>query len=146
MEKELKQSIRIAATQEAVWDALVNPDTIERYMFGSKVKTDWQPGSSMDYFMAMDDQQVKIVHGKIVKVVAPSYFEHTVFPTTWEGMEDKPENHLATIYEIAQVEGGVELTVTQHDFTTVDDGEKRYEDAQKGWEVILPKIKKIVEE
>ena len=35
----------IHARPEEVWTALTDPELIARYMFGSKVETDWQPGS-----------------------------------------------------------------------------------------------------
>jgi uncharacterized protein YndB with AHSA1/START domain len=35
----------IAALPSQVWTALTDPEQIKRYMFGSHVDTDWQPGS-----------------------------------------------------------------------------------------------------
>ena len=35
----------IDASPEEVWTALTDPEQIEKYMFGSRVVTDWQPGS-----------------------------------------------------------------------------------------------------
>lgn len=35
----------IDAAPERVWQALVDPDQIRQYMFGSQVVTDWRPGS-----------------------------------------------------------------------------------------------------
>ena len=40
-----RASVRIDAPPEQVWDALVDPAAIEKYMFGAKVTTDWQEGS-----------------------------------------------------------------------------------------------------
>jgi uncharacterized protein YndB with AHSA1/START domain len=36
--------VDINATPVRVWDALVDPKQIRRYMFGSQVETDWHPG------------------------------------------------------------------------------------------------------
>src|SRR5689334_9363730 len=38
-------AVDIAAAPQRVWKALTDPDEIETYMFGSRVETDWQPGS-----------------------------------------------------------------------------------------------------
>ena len=35
----------ISAAPDRVWSALVDPEQIKQYMFGSQVVTDWQPGS-----------------------------------------------------------------------------------------------------
>jgi uncharacterized protein YndB with AHSA1/START domain len=38
-------TVDIDATPQRVWSALTDPDEIEKYMFGSRVDTDWKPGS-----------------------------------------------------------------------------------------------------
>ena len=47
MERNLiaKASVTINAPSERVWDALVNPEAIKQYMFGTGVVTDWREGS-----------------------------------------------------------------------------------------------------
>ena len=47
MDKNLiaKTSVTINATSAKVWDALVNPEAIKLYMFGTNVVTDWYEGS-----------------------------------------------------------------------------------------------------
>ena len=37
--------IQIDASPARVWSALTTPAEIEQYMFGSRVETDWEPGS-----------------------------------------------------------------------------------------------------
>ena len=40
-----RASTTIHASRSEVWNALVNPEAIERYMFGTHVVSDWQEGS-----------------------------------------------------------------------------------------------------
>ena len=40
-----KADVTIHASVAKVWDALVNPETIKRYMFGTTVVSDWKEGS-----------------------------------------------------------------------------------------------------
>jgi uncharacterized protein YndB with AHSA1/START domain len=42
-----KVSIMIDAPIERVWNALVNPNVIKQYMFGTNVVSDWKEGSSI---------------------------------------------------------------------------------------------------
>ena len=42
-----RASVTINAPSEKVWDALVNPEAIKRYMFGNNVVSDWREGSPM---------------------------------------------------------------------------------------------------
>ena len=39
----------IDAPPEKVWRALTDPEVIKKYMFGSEVKTDWNPGSPITW-------------------------------------------------------------------------------------------------
>ena len=39
----------IDAPPEKVWRALTDPGLIKKYMFGSEVNTDWQPGSPITW-------------------------------------------------------------------------------------------------
>ena len=39
----------IEAPPEKVWRALTDPELIKKYMFGSEVRTDWQPGSPITW-------------------------------------------------------------------------------------------------
>ena len=40
-----RASVTINAPGAKVWDALVNPEAIKQYMFGTNVVTDWREGS-----------------------------------------------------------------------------------------------------
>lgn len=144
MEKELARSIYIEATPQAVWDTLTQPDKIRQYMFGASTDTDWQPGSPIDYYISKDGQNIKVVTGTILEVKAPYYLSHTLFPVGWP-IDDIPENYLHCIYQIAGEDNGTELTVLQRDFESIALGERRYNDAMKGWDVVLPKIKEVAE-
>jgi uncharacterized protein YndB with AHSA1/START domain len=42
-----KAEAEIEAPAARVWRALTDPDEIEQYMFGSRVETDWEPGSQI---------------------------------------------------------------------------------------------------
>jgi Activator of Hsp90 ATPase homolog 1-like protein len=38
-------AIEINASRGRIWSALTDPEQIEKYMFGSRVETDWERGS-----------------------------------------------------------------------------------------------------
>lgn len=35
----------LASSPSEVWDALTNPDLTQRYWFGTRIESDWKPGS-----------------------------------------------------------------------------------------------------
>jgi hypothetical protein len=63
-------------------------------------------------------------------------------------IEDIPENYLTVTYDLKEEHDHVTLTVTQGDYSTVADGDKRYKDSYnggEGWNPILVAIKELVE-
>ncbi|HKR03868.1 MAG TPA: SRPBCC domain-containing protein, partial [Bacteroidia bacterium] len=61
---------------------------------------------------------------------------------------DVPENYLTVTYSLSEKNGQTIFTVTQGNYATVADGERRYNEAYnggEGWNPILEQIKKLVE-
>ena len=42
-----KTSITINASKANVWNALINPEAIQKYMFGTNVVSDWKEGDAI---------------------------------------------------------------------------------------------------
>ena len=42
-------STKISAPAEVVWDALLNPDAVRQFMFGTTVSSDWHEGHSIKW-------------------------------------------------------------------------------------------------
>jgi uncharacterized protein YndB with AHSA1/START domain len=49
MTRSMQQSIRIRSKASAVWAAIVDPATIERWMRGVQVESTWEPGSAITF-------------------------------------------------------------------------------------------------
>ena len=46
---EATAHVDVAAPPERVWQALTDPDEVAQYMYGSRVSTDWRPGSAITW-------------------------------------------------------------------------------------------------
>lgn len=144
---EVKNSIQINAPAHKVWDALVNPEQTQKYMFGCKTISDWQPGSSLLWQGEYDGKQMVFVKGHILAIDAPHQLKYTVTDPN-AAWEDIPENYLNVTYLLSPKEGGTLLTVVQDGFEHAAEGEKRYNDVYnngEGWNPILAQIKQLVE-
>jgi uncharacterized protein YndB with AHSA1/START domain len=143
----VKNTIAIKASREKVWDALVNPEQTKKYMFGCETVSDWKVGSPLLWRGNFDGQDLVAVKGKIVEI-RPNYFlAYTTFDPNGT-IEDKPENYVTVTYTLSEGKGETILDVTQGDFSTVADGERRYAETYnggEGWNPILIEIKKLVE-
>jgi uncharacterized protein YndB with AHSA1/START domain len=148
MEKlEIQNTIAINAMPAKVWDALVNPEQTKKYMFGCETVSDWQPGSALLWRMEYEGQPYVAVKGNIVEIAPEKQLVYTVFDPN-STLEDKPEKYLTVTYTLENSNGQTTLTVTQGDYNTVAEGERRYQESYnngEGWNPILVQIKEVAE-
>lgn len=144
----VENSITINAPASKVWDALVNPEQTKKYMFGCETVSDWQVGSPLLWKGVYEGNEMVFVKGDIVAIEPGKLLVYTVIDPNSTTIPDLPENYLTVTYALAEDNGQTVLTVTQGDFATVADGEKRYTETYnngEGWNPILVQIKALVE-
>ena len=101
MDKNLiaRASVTINAPSEIVWDALVNPEAIKQYMFGTNVVSDWREGSPIIWQgewqgRAYEDKGV-ILQRKPGRTLQYSHF------SPLSGLPDKPESYHTVTIELS---------------------------------------------
>lgn len=144
----VKNSITINAPASKVWDALINPEQTKKYMFGCETVSDWKAGSPLLWKMNNDGKELVAVKGVVVDIQPEIFLAYTVIDPNNPAIEDIPENYLTVTYALTNENDQTVLTVTQGDYATVADGERRYKEAWnngEGWNPILVKIKELVE-
>jgi uncharacterized protein YndB with AHSA1/START domain len=148
MAKELlvKNTIDINAPASKVWNSLVNPVETKKYMFGCETVSDWKPGSDLLWQGNYEGKDMVFVKGKVIEIVPEKLLSYTTIDPN-STVADIPENYLTVTYELQEHNGKTMLTVTQGDYSTVDEGEKRFRETMQGggWEPILIQIKQLVE-
>lgn len=143
----IQNNITINASSEVVWDALTNPEQTKKYMFGCEAVTDWNVGSPLLWRGTHEGQDMVFVEGHIVAIEPGRSLVYTTIDPN-STIDDTSENYLTVTYDLAIEQGQTVLTVTQGDYTTVADGERRYQEAvaEGGWAPILLAIKILVEQ
>jgi uncharacterized protein YndB with AHSA1/START domain len=135
-----KAEIDIAASAAQVWEALTDPEMIAKYFFGTRVETDWQPGSPIVW---KGEYQGKAYEdrGDVVEVEPNQRLTVTHFsPMT--GLPDEPENYHTITYEIDNLGDTTRLSLSQDN----NKDEAEVEHATENWSVMLSGLKKTVEE
>lgn len=142
----VKNSISINASAAKVWNALVNPEQTKKYMFGCETVSDWKPGSELLWSANYQGKDMVFVKGNIVEIVPGKFLSYTTIDPN-SGIADIPENYLTVTYDLKEENGQTILIATQGDYSSVGDGEKRYNEtvAGGGWQPILIEIKKLLE-
>jgi uncharacterized protein YndB with AHSA1/START domain len=144
----ITNSIDIKASAAQVWDVLTNPEQTKKYMFGCETVSDWQVGSSLLWRGSYEGKEMIFVKGTIVEIKPDERLVYTVIDPNNPNIPDIPENYLSVTYTLSENNGQTKLTVTQGDYATVAEGEKRYKESYNdgvGWDPILVQIKKLVE-
>lgn len=143
----IKNTITINAPVSKVWNALIDPEQTKKYMFGCETVSDWKLGSPLLWKGTYEGKEMVFVKGTIVEIVPEKLLKYTTFDPN-STIADVPENYLTVTYELETLNGQTVFTVTQGDYNTVAEGEKRYKESYnngQGWDPILVEIKKLVE-
>jgi uncharacterized protein YndB with AHSA1/START domain len=132
-------SIFIRATAEQVWDAITKPEFTQKYFYGSRVESSFEPGEPYEGFSG--DRSEKLVDGEVLEASPPSKLV-----TTWRALYDPEtakEPHSRVSWEIEPAgEGIVQLTVV-HD--GLEGAPKTAENVAGGWSYVLSGLKTVLE-
>jgi uncharacterized protein YndB with AHSA1/START domain len=129
----------IHAPPSKVWRALTDPDQIQKYMFGSRVETDWKPGSRITWRGEYEGKQYED-KGEIVEVVPEHRLKVTHF-SPLSGQEDRPENYHTLVYELEASDGMTHVSLSQDN----NPSEEAAEHSRENWEKMLSALKEVVE-
>ena len=133
-------SIIIDAPVHQVWDALVNPQKIRKYLHNTTAISEWKEGSKLEFTGEWKGKNYTD------KGVIRTFQKDSLLQYTWlssfSGLEDRPENYALVSYTLAPEGRRTCLTVKQDNIKT--------EDARKqsvaNWAAVLSDLRKNVEE
>jgi uncharacterized protein YndB with AHSA1/START domain len=131
--------IDIAAPARQVWPALTDPDTMTRYFFGAKVRTDWRPGSPIVWTGEYQGKQYED-KGQICDVEQDRLLRMTHF-SAMSGLPDEPENYHTLTYQLDERGDSTHVTLTQDN----NGDEAEAERATANWTAMLEGLRNTVE-
>jgi uncharacterized protein YndB with AHSA1/START domain len=133
-------SAEIAAPISKVWSALVSPELIKRYMFGSTVISDWQPGSPIVWKGEWNGKAYED-KGVILRAEPECALSFTHF-SPLSGLADAPENYHTVTIELSAGDDITRLHLSQ-DNNPTDEARAH---SEKNWRMMLDGLKKVVED
>jgi len=141
MNKDLTFSttVEINAEADKVWDALVNPEKIRQYLFGTNAKSEWKVGSDITFEGEWEGKKYKD-KGKIVEIRQGQLLKYT-YLSDMSGMEDTPENYIVITFAVGSNGFHSTLALTQDGAND----EKALEHSAQNWKMVLAKLKEVVE-
>src|SRR6185369_2441150 len=87
----LKLSVHIKAPIAKVWDAVVNPAQIKKYMFGTNTVSDWKVGSPIT-FSGEWEGKAYVDKGTILEIKKEKRLKYNYW-SNFSGEKDEPANY-----------------------------------------------------
>lgn len=128
--------IYIRTTPERLWEAITDGEIRTRYNFGSRVSSDWTPGSRLE--MSHPNADGLLGEGEVIEVDPPRRLVHSM-RALWSD-EVKNEGTSRVTWEIEPIGDSCRLTVT-HDELREGANNELY----GGWPMILSGLKTWLE-
>jgi uncharacterized protein YndB with AHSA1/START domain len=141
MDKNLiaRASIRIKASNELVWKALVDPEAIRQYMFGTQMITDWHVGSPILWKGEWQGRTYED-KGVILQFEPGRRIQYSHF-SPLSGVPDLPENYHTVTIELSA--GGSQTLVTFAQDRNASEEERAH--SEQNWGMMLAALKKYLE-
>ena len=134
-----KASTTIGAPAAKVWDALVTPETIKQYMFGTTVVSDFREGSSITWKGEWKGKRYED-RGKILKIEPRRTLQYTHY-SPLSGLPDTPENHHTVTIELSARGGQTSVSLSQDG----NANEEARAHSENNWKMMLDGLKKLLE-
>lgn len=131
--------VEVKAPVAKVWEALTDPDIIRKYFFGSRVETDWRPGSAITWKGEWEghayEDKGRVLDFKPNRLLKVSHFSPLA------GLPDRPENYHNLTFDLEQ--RGDATCVRLEQDNNKDEAEA--ERSTTNWRTMLEGLKKTVE-
>lgn len=135
----LKTAITINASAALVWKALIDPEIVKQYFFGTHQISDWQKGSDIAWTGEWDGKTYRD-HGRILDIVPGNYLQYSYW-SSMSNLPDIPENYQTVTYDLSETDGVTTLHISQDN--VIDEAAKEHSEAN--WQYIFGGMKKMVE-
>jgi uncharacterized protein YndB with AHSA1/START domain len=134
-----KASTTIDAPAATIWDALVDPEMIKQYMFGTNVVTDWKEGSEIVWRGEWDGRTYED-KGVILRIEPGRLLGYTHY-SPLSGQPDTPENYHTVTIGLSGDGPQTVVTLTQDN----NEDEQAREHSEANWQAMLEGLKNLLE-
>ncbi len=135
----VRAEVKIYARPARVWEALVSPEIIRRYMFGTDAVSDWKEGSPITWKGEWEGKHYED-RGVILRLEPERVLRYSHF-SPLSGLQDRPENYHTVTIELSGEGEYTRVSLSQDNNLTAE----ARDHSQKNWEMMLTGLKKVLE-
>ena len=134
-------SIIIESTKENVWEALISPESIAKYLYGTETVSTWEEGSEIVFQGEYEGWKYK--DKGIIRAFNPNEQLSYTYWTQFNNLDDLDENYSLVKVDIkpTEKESEVELTWSQAGYKNKANRDR----SQEGLGDLLKRLKSVVE-
>jgi uncharacterized protein YndB with AHSA1/START domain len=132
-------TITIEASVREVWNAITDPDVIERWFFGVKTETDWKQGSPIVHRGEWQGKPYED-KGEIVRIEPPTLLVHTHWSDV-SGRPDRPEHYEEVTWALTERNGSTDLSVSERNLAS----EEAKAMSEQSWRTVLDNLRSLLE-
>jgi uncharacterized protein YndB with AHSA1/START domain len=136
---ELKISKKINASVDKVWDALINPEKIKQYLFGTNTICDWEVGSPMRFTGEWEGKPYED-KGTILAIEKEKLLSYNYW-SSFSGVEDLPENYQIVTFQLRSNQSCTVLELTQQNIKS----EEAKTHSLENWKMVLDGLASVAE-
>jgi len=130
----------IDAPVARVWQALITPEDIKRYMFGATVVSDWKEGSPISWKGEWQGKRFED-KGQILRMDPERQLRYSHW-SPLSSQPDQPENYHTVTIDLGEEQGRTRVRLTQDN----NPSEEARAHSEKNWRTMLDGLKKLLEE
>jgi uncharacterized protein YndB with AHSA1/START domain len=133
-------SVSVAAGASKVWNALIDPQLVARYMFGATVISTWNKGDPIVWKGEWEGKPFED-KGVILQIDRPRLLSYSHF-SPLSGKPDIPESYHTVTIELSEQRGTTAVQLSQ----SGNPSEEARAHSERNWLTMLGGLKKTVEE
>jgi uncharacterized protein YndB with AHSA1/START domain len=132
--------VEVAADADRVWRALTEPDLVSQYMMGSRVESDYRPGSPITWSGEWEGRAYQD-KGEVLEVEPGRVLAVTHY-SPLAGDADVPESYHRLRYELEPQGRGTRVRLTQDGCRSPE----QVEQFSQTWQGMLEGLKRVAEQ
>lgn len=136
----LNTSISINAPKSKVWMALIDPEQVKKYFFGTILKSNWKVGSAITFSGEWEGKPY-MDKGTILEIEMEKILKYNYW-SSFSGTEDKPENYATIVYSLEEKNGETVVSILQDGIKT----KEARDHSEENWKIVMNNLKELLEE